>query len=85
MDQSYNTNDRRTIDEIASEYIAAEYRTDFIQFTKTGEAKPEFLAYMDQDPRAGEAVDIVFTGKLLLLRILREDYETKQVNSVMTG
>ena len=60
MDQSYNTNDRRTIDEIASEYIAAEYRTDFIQFTKTGEAKPEFLAYLDKNSRAGEAVDIVF-------------------------
>jgi len=46
--------------EQAIKKVDSQYRTDFAQFVESGEAKQEFLDYIDRDKDAQDAVEMVF-------------------------
>jgi hypothetical protein len=51
-----------------AERVAPEFRGEFLEFIKTGQASPEFLDYLDRDAACQDAVELAFAGQTEVIR-----------------
>jgi len=61
--------------------IAVNWRQDFIRFVQTGDASPEFLIYLDGDPKAQTAVETAFTDQARALEGLAKLVKTSNFST----
>ena len=48
--------------------VQPRWRAEFVEFTRTGEGSREFLEYLEADPNAKRAADLVFQEQVEELR-----------------
>lgn len=59
------------------EMVAPQWRDPFRAFVRRGEASPEFLAYLEEDARAREAVAVVFEAQASAWEALARNLPTE--------
>jgi hypothetical protein len=61
--------------------IGIKWHQDFIRFVQTGDASPEFLTYLDGDPKAQAAVEAAFTDQARALEGLAKLIKTSNFST----